>query len=424
MNIKTAPLGQIAPLQPSSLSFDPDTPVWFLTPNQVQSRTGYIVNRKNVKPADVRRNTYVFDDGNVLYSRFRPDLKKVVCPDEPGIATTQFIPLRPQADLLDRYYLMYYLRSDHFLNLANAFIGTRLPEVMKAKLLKHRIPLPSLTEQRRIVGVLKRADELNKNRARADAVSARILPALFYEMFGDPATNNKGWQVKTLGEIAVDSPKRGVAASVTEWMENAPRYVRVSDITDDGRLEDTGTVGLDSDKWDSYKLSSGDILFAGTETVGKTYLYQPRDGLCAYDSSLIRFRLDCGRVSPWYLLVLTRTAYYKNWIEKHKQGAVPDISPKRYSSFRVPCPPMSLQKDFAVKVKQLMDIRRERTKASGKTQQLLDVLLYRAFAEDFTEKLRNISRNGENPETGTAGLRFKANGDPPRFNSGKKNISA
>ena len=424
MNTHTAPLGQIAPLQPSSLSLDPDTPVWFLTPDQVQSRTGYIVNRKNVKPADVRRNTYVFDDGNVLYSRFRPDLKKVICPDEPGIATTQFIPLRPRADLLDRDYLMYYLRSDHFLNLTDVFIGTGPHEVMKVKLLKHQIPLPSLTEQRRVVGVLKRADELNKNRARADAVSARILPALFYEMFGDPAANNKGWQVKTLGEIAVDSPKRGVAANAVEWTEDSPRYVRMSDIMEDGRLNHDGAVSLDLDDWTPYQLSSGDVLIALTGMVGRTYLYQRQDGLCVYSNSLVRFRPNRDLVSPWYLFALTRTAYYRNWIEKHKQGAVPYISPKRYSSFRVPCPPISLQKDFAVKVRQLMDIRGERSKARGKTQQLLDVLLYRAFAEDFTEKLRKISRDGENSETGAAGLRFKANGDPTRLNSGKKNISA
>ena len=396
MNIRTAPLEQIAPPQTSSVSLDPDTPVWFLTPDQVQSRTGYIVSRKNVRPADARKNTYVFDDGNVLYSRFRPNLKKVVCPNEPGIATEQFIPLRPRAELLDRDYLMYYLRSDYFLSFANTF-GVRRPEVMKARFLKHRIPLPSLTEQHRIVGMLKRADELNKNRARANAVAARILPALFYEMFGDPAANHKGWPVKTFGEIAVGRVKRGVAANVAQWTEGSPRYIRISDITDDGRLEDVGTVGLDLDNWTPYKLSSGDILVAGTKMIGKTYLYQPRDGLCTYDDSLIRFRLNCDRVSPWYLFALTQTAYYRNWIEKHKQGVIPNISPKRYSSFRVPCPPISLQEDFAVKARRLMDIRKERNAASGKTQQLLDVLLYHAFAEDRAERLLKAGSNGQSP---------------------------
>lgn len=421
MNVRTASLEQIAPPQTSSVSLDPDTPVWFLTPDQVQSRTGYIVGRNKVRPADAKKNTYVFDDGNVLYSKVRPDLKKVVCPDEPGIATEQFIPLRPRSDLLDRDYLMYYLRSDYFLSFANTF-GARRPEVMKARFLKHRISLPALPEQRRIVGMLKRADELNKNRAKADFVAARILPALFYEMFGDPVANRKGWSVKTLGEVAVESPKRGVDASVTEWVKSSPRYVRVSDITDDGRLEDDGAVGLDSDNWVPYKLSLGDILFAGTGMVGKTYLYQTRDGLCVYDNSLIRFRLNCDRVSPWYLFALTQTAYYRNWIEQHKQGVVPNISPKRYSSFRVPCPPISLQKDFTVKVKRLMGIRKERNVASGKTQQLLDALLYRAFAEKRVKKLLEAGSDGAISEA-VADLGLRQNGGTSQSDAGKRNAS-
>lgn len=383
MNMHTAPLEQIAPPQTSSLSLDPDTPVWFLTPDQVQSRTGYIFNRKNVKPANAGKNTYVFDDGNVLYSR----LKKVVCPDEPGIATTQFIPLRPQANLLDRDYLMYYLRSGRFLIFANAFNEIGKPEIIKAKLLKHRIPLPSLTEQGRIVGMLKRADELNKNRARADAIAARILPALFYEMFGDPATNNSEWPVKSLGEITVESAKCGVAANVVEWMENSPRYVRVSDIMEDGRLNHDGAVSLDLDDWTPYKLSSGDVLIAATGMVGRTYLYQPQDGLCVYSNSLVRFRPNRDLVSPWYLFALTQTAYYRNWTEKHKQGVVPNISSKQYSSFEIPSPPISLQEDFALKARRLMDIRKKRSVSGAKTQNLLDIFLYRAFAENRAGKL-------------------------------------
>lgn len=422
MNMRTVPLEQIAPPQTSSVSLDPDAPVWFLTPDQVQSRTGYIVSRKNVRPADASKNMYVFDDANVLYSKFRPDLKKVVCPDEPGIATEQFIPLRPRSDLLDRDYLMYYLRSDYFLSFANTF-GARRPEVMKARFLKHRIPLPSLPEQRSIVGMLKRADELNKNRAKADFVAARILPALFYEMFGDPVANRKGWSVKTLGEIAVESPKRGIDASVAEWTKGSPRYVRISDITDDGCLEDGGAVGLDSDNWAPYRLSSGDILFAGTTMVGKTYLYQPRDGLCVYDNSLIRFRLNCDRVSPWYLFALTQTAYYRNWIERHKQGMVPNISPKKYSSFRVPCPPISLQKDFTVKVKRLMDIRKKRSVAGGKTQNLLDVLLYRTFDKGSAETLLEAGNNGAISETVEANSRLGQNGNENQSDAGKRNVS-
>jgi restriction endonuclease S subunit len=202
MNWPTVPLNEIAPAQASNLRFEPDSLVWHLTLDQIESQTGYIVNKKSARATEAGTSTYVFDNGNVLYSKLRPYLNKVLCPDEPGIATTELVPLRPRADLLDLHYLTYYLRSNHFLNFANvAVAGVKMPRIIMAKFWDHQIPLPSLTEQRRIVEILEHADELRKERAEADAKAARILPALFYKMFGDPATNPKGLVKKKLGDL-------------------------------------------------------------------------------------------------------------------------------------------------------------------------------------------------------------------------------
>src|SRR5207249_4500634 len=67
-----------------------------------------------------------------------------------------------------------------------------------------RIPVPTLPEQRRIVEILDQADALRKKRAEADAIAERILPALFYKMFGDPVRNEKGWELKSLGEMVTE----------------------------------------------------------------------------------------------------------------------------------------------------------------------------------------------------------------------------
>ena len=65
--------------------------------------------------------------------------------------------------------------------------------------------VPSVSEQRRIVEILDQADTLRKKRAEADAKASRILPALFYKMFGDPATNPKGWAVGTLDDVILNT---------------------------------------------------------------------------------------------------------------------------------------------------------------------------------------------------------------------------
>lgn len=202
MRWPTVPLKEIAPAQTPNIRFSPNEPTWHLTLDQVESHTGNIVNKKIAPASTAGTSTNVFDDGNVLYSKLRPYLNKVLCPTEPGIATTELVPLKPRKDLLDRRYLTYYLRSNHFLGFANvAVAGVKMPRIIMAKFWKHQVPLPPLSEQQRIVEILDQANALRRKRAEADAKAARILPALFYKMFGNPATNPKGLVKKKLGDL-------------------------------------------------------------------------------------------------------------------------------------------------------------------------------------------------------------------------------
>jgi len=253
-----------------------------------------------------------------------------------------------------------------------------------------KIPLPPLSEQRRIVEILDQADALRKKRAEADAKAARILPALFYKMFGDPATNPKGWPVKTLGEVTAGKPEYGANASAVEWSRNKPRYVRITDITNDGRLLKDGVMTLDLEDWEPYRLVPGDLLFARSgNTVGKTYLYQSKDGLCAYAGYLIRFKPDLEQVLPWYLFSLTQTDYYRGWVEARKRVAgQPNINGKEYASLRVPCPPIPLQEEFAELAEEMVDLRHNCDTTREQLDRLFDTLLHRAFTGDLTVKWR------------------------------------
>lgn len=104
-------LKDIAPAEPSRLQFHPEEVVWHLTLDQIESNTGFILGKRMAPASDIGSSTFTFDEGNVLYSKLRPYLNKVIHPREPGIATTELIPLRPQKNLLDADYLTYYLRS-------------------------------------------------------------------------------------------------------------------------------------------------------------------------------------------------------------------------------------------------------------------------------------------------------------------------
>jgi type I restriction enzyme S subunit len=119
--------------------------VWHLTLDQIESGTGRIVDKQIAPASAAGSSTYVFDSGNVLYSKLRPYLNKVVRPAEAGIATTQLVPLRPQPRVLCPEFLAYYLRSPRFVAFASGCVaGAKMPRVITAKLWQHEVPVPPL----------------------------------------------------------------------------------------------------------------------------------------------------------------------------------------------------------------------------------------------------------------------------------------
>lgn len=114
--------------------------------------------------------------------------------------------LIPNSRLAFGRYVWYALRAS-YAELLTKRVGGAQPNISQQIIKDTQLPLPPLSEQSRIVELLDEADRLRKLRRDADAKAARILPALFLDMFGDPATNPKGWPAKSLSELirAIDA---------------------------------------------------------------------------------------------------------------------------------------------------------------------------------------------------------------------------
>ena len=211
------------------------------------------------------------------------------------------------------------------------------------------IPIPSLSEQQSVVSELDKINELiSLKKAQLSDLDA-LAQSIFYDMFGDPIENEKGWEVKKLGEVGVEKLSYGSGASAIEY-DGETRYVRITDITDGGEL-DTNVVSPNVIE-NKYLLNDGDILFARSgATVGKTFLYTPKYGRCIYAGYLIRYIPDKKVVLPLYVFALTKTNYYKSFISSSQRAvAQPNINAKQYSDLQIPLPPLSLQQDFAKRI--------------------------------------------------------------------------
>lgn len=179
----------------------------------------------------------------------------------------------------------------------------------------------------------------------------KLIKSQFTEMFED-----KEFKEKTLDEISIISGEYGSNVSAMEYDETLPRYVRITDITENGKLDQNSLASPKNEtNIEKYLLQYGDILFARTgATVGKTYLYDESDGICIYAGYCIRFRLNTKIVNPEYIFRYTQTRQYLKWVDIVKRGgAQPNINSKQYGSIIIPIPPIELQNKFEEFVKQV-----------------------------------------------------------------------
>lgn len=155
-----------------------------------------------------------------------------------------------------------------------------------------------------------------------------------------------------LGTLLSEPTEYGAAeAGIERVSESQPRYVRITDIDENGMLQPG--LGATAENIDpAYFLSDGDLLFARSGTVGRTYLHEAKrvDYPCFYAGYLIRFRFS-DAVLPKYVFAFTQTPYYRAWVNAVQRVAVqPNINAQEYRSLVIPLPPMSVQEEVVAEL--------------------------------------------------------------------------
>jgi len=332
--------------------------------------------------------------GDILVSTVRPNLNAVaLVPDELDgqVASTGFCVLRATAKVIPEY-LFFFVRSRAFVGgLSSLVAGAMYPAVSDAQVLDQQLPLPPIAEQRRIVDILSRAEGIVRLRREAQKKAAEIIPALFLDMFGDPATNPKGWHVATLGGLVAEFR---YGTSQKSGPEGLPT-LRIPNVVGD-RLEpsDMKLVDVPQAERDRLRLRNGDLLFVRTngnpDYVGRSAVFEGEimraagfDGdNCIYASYLIRARLRTDVANPRFLQAFLSSAEGRRRLKERCRTSAGqyNINTEGLASVPLLLPPIHTQEAFERRCSEVLGFTGQQSAATAKAEATFDALLASTFS--------------------------------------------
>ena len=159
----------------------------------------------------------------------------------------------------------------------------------------------------------------------------------------------KGWRISKLKYLLSSPLQYGANSSGVEFDQNKPRYIRITDITNDNHLCEENLLSLDIEEARDYILKDNDILLARSgATAGKSFLYKSQYGRAAFAGYLIRASLDTMIANPKFVYYTTLGAGYEQWKDSIAiQATISNIGANRYNNYFLPVPPLAEQEAIA-----------------------------------------------------------------------------
>lgn len=263
------------------------------------------------------------------------------------VGTMQYIFAKEEC-LLD--YIKYFLVK---LDLSHCVSGATIPHIYFKDYGKERIPVPSLSEQQSIVAELDKINELiNLKKAQLSDLD-NLAQSIFYDMFGDPIENEKGWEVKKLGEIStVKTGPFGSMLHKEDYISNGIPLVNPIHIKDYRVIADMDFTISDEKarELNAYILRKNDVIFARRGDIGRCAVISDKENgyLCGTGSLFVRFEQE---VIPQYIMYIIRSSsFIKELISKAKGATMLNLNSTTIASLGIPLPPLSLQQEFAKRI--------------------------------------------------------------------------
>lgn len=282
---------------------------------------------------------------------------------------------------------IYHLFSsfDWSINTNKAVMGATLN---KATLTDIQIPLPPLEIQEKIAKNLDTASELVKLHKTKLLELDKLIQSVFYDMFGDPVTNEKGWSVEKLGDITSGKTSNGFFAKRDDYCSNGNvSILGVADIVNRmySRMTNLPKTNATENDMLKFAVKYGDLLFCRSslvaEGIGKASIIH-KDVNCntLFECHVIRVQLDLKKSVPEYIQQFTTSTYFRNQVLKYaKTSTMTTIGQDGIINNNILLPPLPLQEKFANIVTEIEKQKQDVQNALKDAEMLYNSLMQKYF---------------------------------------------
>lgn len=370
-----------------------DSGVPQLRPNNVSSNGNIELSLvKYVDASPSEREKYGVGRDDVIFNNTNsPDLVgRTACfgLDKEYVISNHMTRIRVNETLIVAPFLARYL---HYLwmvgySQSRAKQWVNQAAIDQKELARFQIPLPPLSEQRRIVDILHQADELRRLRRQADELVQDLPAALFDEMFGNPVQNPKGWATKPLSEVGqLDRGRSRHRPRDAAHLYGGPYpFIQTGDVANsNGWITEYHQTYSEAGLAQSRLWPEGTLCITIAANIAKT-------GILTFDAcfpdSIVGFlagpKVKVEFVRQWFEAIQGRLEAIA------PQAAQKNINLRILREIRIPVPPIELQEEFATNIAQIRSTLDDQEVTHEILNTLFQSLLTRAFTGELTAAWR------------------------------------
>lgn len=247
-------------------------------------------------------------------------------------------------------YLAYCLQS---LKLAKFSSGAAIPHIYFRDYGECYIPVPPLPVQQQIVSELDKLNLIIEKKKQQVKELDNLAQAIFYDMFGDPVENEKGWEVKKWDTLFDTILGKMLDAKKQKEVDDIRFYLGNTNVQwFSFNLENLKSMTFTEKEISKFSLKKGDILMCEGGEAGRCAVWEEENSDILFQKAIHRARiLDETIIEPhyipFYMKILRENTGLKDYVSK---ATIEHLTGEKLKLLEIPIPPLSLQQSFAAKI--------------------------------------------------------------------------